>query len=303
MEQPSSAIFYTKSDIWTTINKIRSLSGTLKVASPYISDKVQFEWKTGDFLLIALSEANVKKGFVNPYAVEELIEKGVKVYSNDKLHAKIYSNNEQAIICSCNLSYTSQNEWLEAGVLVNDTLNLQKVATFFNDNLKDANRISKERLVQLKPLFRTESDELKEQTTAINIEENVWSISLVDADKLSADLQSKIKSSINETEKNKNIYNYSHFRTEKNEFHIDDYIIRFKTIGGTMKIFFPARCIKVAPISDNLFIVHLRHKGNYQPLEWENVKSIFQDLDLNPSQRKIEQGVKVLERLYHYFNL
>jgi hypothetical protein len=304
MEQASSAIFYTQPDIWNAINNLRSSSGNIRVASPYISDKVRFEWKTGDFLLIALSETNVRKGFVNPHAVEALMDRGVKVYSNEKLHAKIYSNDEQAIISSCNLSYASQNEWLEAGVVVNDTTNLERVALFFSDNLKDTNLVNKERLVQLKDIFGIEVVEPQKPTTVSNLLENVWSVSLMDGEKLPENLQTKVQSTINETEKDKTNCSYYHFRTtNKDDFRIGDYIIQFKIVGGAMKIFFPARCIKVAPITDNLFMVHLKHKGSYTPLEWENLKPIFSDLDLSPAHNKLDEGLKVLERLYHYFNV
>lgn len=91
------------------------------------------------------------------------------------MHAKIYSNNEQAIICSCNLSIASQKEWLEGGVRVNDQANLEKVNLFFYDNLKAVNLVSKDRLVQLKGAFGIALDELREQTFTPNLAENVWS--------------------------------------------------------------------------------------------------------------------------------
>jgi hypothetical protein len=304
MEQPSSAIFYTQSDVWTAIKKLRRPSENIKVASPYIGDKVQFDWKAGDSLLIALSEANVRKGFVNPNALEELIDRGVKVYSNEKLHAKVYSNDEQAIICSCNLSYASQNEWLEAGIWISDTSNLEKVTLFFNDNMKGANLISKERLVQLQQLFGIDFNEFNEQVTASTLLENVWSVSLVDGETLPESLQKKIQIANKQTEKDKVNYSYYRFRTSNNdEFQVGDYIIRFKNVDGIMKIFFPARCIKISPITDNLFMIYLRNKGSFQPLEWEHLKSIFSDLDLSPIHSKVEQGAKVLERLYRYFNI
>lgn len=304
MEQTPSAIFYSYSEIWTAITKLCAVPENIKVASAYISDKVQFKWKAGDCLLIALSDTNVRNGSVNPFAVEELVDKGVKVYSNEMLHAKIYCTNEQAIICSCNLSYSSQNDWLEAGVSVTDTHNLDKIASFFKENFKEINLVSKERLAQLKKVFRADVDKPKEQPPAFNLEENVWSVSLIDMEKLPEVLQTRVQSSISETETERNIYSYYHFRTEKNEFRVGDYIIQFKSIGDEMKVFFPARCIKITAITDNLFMVHLRHKGSYQPLKWDDLKSQFLDLDLNPIawRSKIEQKQKVLERVYHYFN-
>ena len=304
MEQRFSATFYAQSDIWEAINLMRDHPGNIRVASPYISDKVRFDWKAGDMLLIALSEINVRKGFVNPHVIEDLMDKGVKVYSNEKLHAKIYSNDEQAIICSCNLSYASQNDWLEAGVWLNDTWNLERVALFFGDNLKDSNLIAREGLVQLKGIFGIEFNAVKEKVTVHDLSESVWTVSLVNGEHLPKNLQKEVQSTINEIEKDKTNYSYYHFRTtNKDNFQVGDYIIQFKSVAGVMKIFFPARCIKVAPVTDNLFMVHLKHRGRYMPLEWQNLKPFFPDLDLSTSRKRLNQGLNVLERLYCRFNI
>lgn len=302
MQQLSSAIFYTQSDIWTAINEIRNLPGNIRVASPYISDKVQFDWKAGDFLLIALSETNVKKGFVNPAAVEELLDKGVKVYSNEKLHAKIYSNYEQAIICSCNLSFASQKEWLEAGVLVADAANLERVNIFFKDHLKETNLVTKERLVELKDLFATDTNEPQELQRHSEFHGNVWSAVLVDGEKLDENINRKIQSSRKEVEVEKNIYTYDHFRSNKTEYNSGDFIIRFRNVNGKMRVYFPASCIMIKSITDELCVVHLRHRSSYPSIEWDNIKSGFADLDLDAETKKLNQGQKVLERLYYYFN-
>lgn len=54
-------------------------------------------------------------------AIEVLLDKGIKVYNHQHLHAKVYSFDcEKAIITSANLTYSGMNKNYEYGILVDD---------------------------------------------------------------------------------------------------------------------------------------------------------------------------------------
>lgn len=297
-----SGIFYRGHETWKVINEICSSHQNILVASPYISDKVQFSWKSGDVLLVALSETNVRKGFVNPNSLEGLINLGVRIYSNEKLHAKIYFTQEQAFICSCNLSYASQNEWLEAGVLVKDPETLVTVMKFFDENLTDLNVVSLERVKYLKTIFEVNLDNAKQLINRLEFPSNVWSVFLTPGETMDESLEKLIKDSISQIEIQKDTYSYYHFRNQKNEFRIGDFIIQFQEIEGKMRVYFPSICIGLAKITDTLFIIHLSHEGFYEALEWDKIKSSFIGSELRPQFKKIDTHQKVLENLYLHFH-
>jgi hypothetical protein len=289
-------------EIWQIITQICDSHENIKVASPYVSDKVKFKWKSGDQLLIALSENNVRKGFVNPVAVEEIIKSGVKVYTTESLHAKIYSNGNSAIVSSCNLSLASQNEWLEAGVLISDTFNMEKVNTFFAENCIEQSLVTIEKLSSFKNIFNVQTDITKEEDDLEPFNGNLWSLVLIDVDKLEKSIEDKIQNVVNSAKKEHNNITYHYFRSKYLDISVGDYIIIFQKVNGDLKIFYPCECFKIDQITDELCVFHLSQKGAYKPIEWEKAKSYFSNLGLNPEKSLIIQKQRVLERLYFCFN-
>lgn len=189
-------IFYKSPEIWNKIDAICALPANIKVASPFISDKVKFNWKNGDSLLVALTEQNVRKGYVNPFAIEEVIKEGVSVYSNENLHAKIYTNGEKAIVCSCNLSQASQSKWVEAGVSVSDSESLKNISDFFENNLIESHLVTSESLEYFKGIFRIDLEALSQMSDAPFFPGNVWSIDLVTSKSEEDYIEEKIKIAI-----------------------------------------------------------------------------------------------------------
>ena len=57
-------------------------------------------------------------GLSNPYELEKLLHKGVEIYNNPMLHAKVFVFPGRAVVGSNNASHTSANDWLEAAIEV-----------------------------------------------------------------------------------------------------------------------------------------------------------------------------------------
>jgi hypothetical protein len=99
------------------------------VVSPYIGSNVNnmIAFKPGDFLISSITEANVKQGNVNPSSLEYLKMQGVRIFSINNLHSKIYYFNDSVVVCSANLSENSKNNLVESGIWTDDQETLKSV--------------------------------------------------------------------------------------------------------------------------------------------------------------------------------
>lgn len=87
---------------------------------------------------------NLLSGGTNPNVIEVLWERSkaspetVKIYQCDRLHAKVILGSNQALVGSANLSSNGLSleddevvNWVEAGILTNDTNDLSRIGTWF----------------------------------------------------------------------------------------------------------------------------------------------------------------------------
>jgi hypothetical protein len=128
----SAPIFLNQESLWPKLKELARVCQQRKlVAVPYIGKDgaKPLGLRKGDVLICALTEANAKGGLVYPEEIARLRRKGVKVYVQDHLHAKVYLIGRAAIVCSANLSQTSINNLDEAGLLIID----QKVTPTIRD--------------------------------------------------------------------------------------------------------------------------------------------------------------------------
>ncbi|RYG02778.1 MAG: hypothetical protein EOO07_32595 [Chitinophagaceae bacterium] len=70
--------------------------------------------KAGSILVVNASDIIVKTGQTNPSELIKLLKKGVKIYSCDKLHAKVFVVNQELFIGSSNVSRNSDLRLQEA---------------------------------------------------------------------------------------------------------------------------------------------------------------------------------------------
>lgn len=134
----STTEFLTQESLWPTLKRLAMDCKLRKmVAVPYIgkNGSMPLRLREGDVLICALTEANARKGLVCPDEIEKLQRKGVKVYIEDRLHAKVYLLGRTAVVCSANLSQSSVNSLDEAGLLITDRNVTPSIREWFEERM------------------------------------------------------------------------------------------------------------------------------------------------------------------------
>jgi PLD-like domain len=123
-------------DIWTTINKLSQKSKRTKVAVAYFGTGAakQLKLKIGDTLVVAMGLTTVKSGQVNPFEIEILLNKGVKLLNLPNLHSKIYLFADKVIVGSANVSTNSAETLIETAILTDDKQTIKDANKFIIEN-------------------------------------------------------------------------------------------------------------------------------------------------------------------------
>jgi hypothetical protein len=132
MKQKGQAEFLDHSAVWKALT--RRAAGPRRVASPYVGEGASklLPWKKGDVLVCALSRLNARAGNVCPAEIDKLRKKGVKVFVEPDLHAKVTRIGDHAVVGSANLSNHSKDKLDEAGVILRDAANLAAIDAWFD---------------------------------------------------------------------------------------------------------------------------------------------------------------------------
>lgn len=96
-------------------NLLREIASLTRKSSPrftavaYASRDASrlFPFKKGDVLIVDMSEEAVRSGNTDPHEIEALYKKGIRLYTRQFLHAKIFVFEHGAIVGSANLSRNS----------------------------------------------------------------------------------------------------------------------------------------------------------------------------------------------------
>ena len=90
----------------------------------------QLPLKKGSVLVVDASEGRVKAGQTCPADLIALIKKGVKVFSVDNLHAKVFAFRRVGFVGSTNVSQTSANGLVEAVLRTSERSTLGEIREF-----------------------------------------------------------------------------------------------------------------------------------------------------------------------------
>src|SRR4051812_20385958 len=85
--------FVASADLWPSVKKLAGLCrGPRTIVSAYLGSAASriLPLRRGDVLLCALSLGNCRAGNVYPSEIRALLRRGVKVYAQANLHAKVY---------------------------------------------------------------------------------------------------------------------------------------------------------------------------------------------------------------------
>lgn len=117
--------FMPNERLWPTVKKLAHRSrGTRIAVSAYIGSGASkmLPLRRGDVLLCALSLRNCRAGNVYPSELRRLLKKGVKVFAQADLHAKVYLFGGTGVVGSANMSGNSERVLDEAAILVRGAL-------------------------------------------------------------------------------------------------------------------------------------------------------------------------------------
>lgn len=106
--------------LWSRLTALAQRSNGAFVAVPYFSTGASklLPLKKGSTLVVRFDREAVSCGQVNPKEVIQLIKAGVEVHACANLHAKIFLFGSTVIVGSANVSSSSANSLIEAGVEV-----------------------------------------------------------------------------------------------------------------------------------------------------------------------------------------
>jgi hypothetical protein len=89
----------------------------------------------GSKLVVNASESTVRSGQTSPHDLSQMMRRGVRVFSNGKLHAKVFLFGKTAYIGSSNVSHNSAKNLIEAAIRTNDPFVIKEVDKFITDLL------------------------------------------------------------------------------------------------------------------------------------------------------------------------
>jgi hypothetical protein len=110
--------------VWPDITKAsKNRSGRGWIAVPYFSRGAvgKLHLRSGDVLVVNASKRAVESGQTHPESLLRLIRRGISVYSNESLHAKVYVFGRSALVGSANASASSSETLTEAMILTTRT--------------------------------------------------------------------------------------------------------------------------------------------------------------------------------------
>lgn len=117
---------------WLAITKALRSAGPRYAAVAYVAHGADelLPLKAGDVLIANIGDSAMGSRSTSPAVVRRFLERGVDVYSWDRLHAKVMATTRLAIIGSANASTNSATNVDEAVVITDDQATIEQVRSF-----------------------------------------------------------------------------------------------------------------------------------------------------------------------------
>ena len=122
MMRTANARFLEKLSLWSTLTKLLESGNNVAAAIAYFGNggSELLPLTDGDLLVVDMSMPTVKAGATNPYEIEKLVMRGVRVYWSPRLHSKVVVIGNLVIAGSANVSTRSKDLLCEAAILIDD---------------------------------------------------------------------------------------------------------------------------------------------------------------------------------------
>jgi hypothetical protein len=114
---------------------VRQFKKPCKAAVPYFAKGGHrlLPLSRGSKIVVNASESTVRSGLTSPLDLLLMMRRGVRVFSNEKLHAKVFLFGKTAFIGSNNVSHNSAKNLIEATIRTNDPSVIKEVDKFVTD--------------------------------------------------------------------------------------------------------------------------------------------------------------------------
>lgn len=126
-------VSFISRDVWRILKHgVRQCRSRAYVAVPYFGQAGSrlLPLKRGDVLVVNASDSAVRSGQTSPAALQRLVKTGVKLFSLDNLHAKVYVFGKVAYVGSPNASTSSQDRLVEAIAEIRDRTGIAAAQAF-----------------------------------------------------------------------------------------------------------------------------------------------------------------------------
>jgi hypothetical protein len=151
-----SNIEFLADDIWGRMSELAKVSKRRHVAVAYIASAgmKMLRLAKGDVLIVDMSEGRVKVGATDPALIRQYMDKGVAVYSLQRLHAKVFVFDKTAVIGSTNVSKYSREDLTEAAILTTDPRIVEEARNFVEALARGLDAVDRDYLAKCDKLYR-----------------------------------------------------------------------------------------------------------------------------------------------------
>lgn len=142
-------------DPWGEITAAAQTPGPRYAAVAFLgpASPAMLPLKRGDTLVVNASDSAVRSRSTSPEAIAAYLEKGVLVYGEGELHAKVIATATKAVIGSANASARSRDRTIEAVVVSDSKAMVTKVQRFVGDLADEKKQLTKADLPRLRKLW------------------------------------------------------------------------------------------------------------------------------------------------------
>jgi hypothetical protein len=234
--------------VWPELTRaVRGSQGPVCAAVPYFSQagSRMLPLKRGDILVVIASDATVASGQTCPSALRRLLNKGVKVYSLENLHAKVFVLGRTAYVGSANVSASSKEHLVEAVVAIHDR-NTVAAAKSFVSGLCES-RVTHTELDRLAAIYRPPRGGADTKTVQAKKQPRLWiaHIAYEDLDPLFVPALRKGRTVAKTKKTDRRRYVDELWWTGEKAFAVGDSVIQLYTYeDGNVEIFPPGKVIE-----------------------------------------------------------
>jgi hypothetical protein len=139
-------------NLWSEVRKLTHKLGPTRACIAYFTTPALLHWRAGDVLIVNASDGAIKGGETSARAVRELAKRGVLLYSEPYLHAKVILAGNTAVVGSANVSASSADRLLEAAILTTSPAIVGPVRAYLHQLASSAQAIDEPFLRRIEAL-------------------------------------------------------------------------------------------------------------------------------------------------------